>query len=373
MSTSDGTVTTRSRSATRVAELIPPDSRVLDLSCGEGRLARALVQRGCVVVGVTSDAAEAKAAQVVCERVLVADLDRIDLDVEIMDDHFDVVVADGLLQLAKDPARLLSGLAVVLRPSGYLVVTNPNVAAERHRLSLVRGVFPLEARTYSTRSVLVDLVERAGWSVVRVEGIVQAGRVPDTSGVGLDVLRMIADDPEARVEEHILVAFPGPPENLHPLMALLQTLSDHGEDTARATEAALSVALHGLASARQELAEEQHRVAHHEESAYVAGLERQDLRLRLDRERHRLLDELGEVRRLLVDNGREAAARRRTQRRRWRKRYDAAIGLERDRLAVVSAERDDLALRLVAIEGSRWWTAATVCRRGLSLIRERAR
>src|SRR5262249_46358649 len=76
-----------------VVRLIGTGKRVLELGCAVGHMSRVLRDRGCEIVAIEMDAQAADRATVVCERVVVADLDHMNFERELGSDQFDVVVA----------------------------------------------------------------------------------------------------------------------------------------------------------------------------------------------------------------------------------------------------------------------------------------
>src|SRR5262245_22361070 len=90
----------------RLLALVGDGMRVLDVGCSSGYLARPLVARGCVVVGVERDPDAASAARDVCEQVLVGDVETIDLPFEPR--SFDVVLCGDLIEHLRDPERFLT-------------------------------------------------------------------------------------------------------------------------------------------------------------------------------------------------------------------------------------------------------------------------
>ncbi len=105
-----------------VARMVPADSRVLDLGCGDGSLLQHLARhRGCRVQGVevSSDAFHECIARGV--PVLHADIDR-GLP-EFADDAFDVAVLSQTLQATYRPALALSELTRIGRQG---IVSFPN-------------------------------------------------------------------------------------------------------------------------------------------------------------------------------------------------------------------------------------------------------
>ena len=94
-------------SHSRVLRLVGSGKRVLDLGCAHGALAAAMTARGCEVVGVERDPQAAAAAGEHCQRVVVCDLDRDDLDSLQELGQFDVIVAADVLEHLSDPGRVL--------------------------------------------------------------------------------------------------------------------------------------------------------------------------------------------------------------------------------------------------------------------------
>ena len=114
---------------------IPPNSRVLDLGCGDGRLLAALRDgAGCRVTGVEWDESAFLAA--LKRRVPVL---RLDLDAGLPDlpaDGFDVAVLSQTLQQVRRPHAVLTEL---LRLAPRAVVVVPNFGHWRVRGQLLFG------------------------------------------------------------------------------------------------------------------------------------------------------------------------------------------------------------------------------------------
>ena len=89
----------------KLLALVPDGSRVLDVGCSTGYLARPLVERGCTVVGIELDEAAAAVARDVCEEVLVGDVETLELPFPT--GSFDVVLCGDLIEHLRDPRRFL--------------------------------------------------------------------------------------------------------------------------------------------------------------------------------------------------------------------------------------------------------------------------
>ena len=126
-------------SHTAILEQVGENKTVLDLGCASGYLAEALVARGCTVSGVEYDAVEAEKARPHLDRLVVADLNHLDLTEEFSATRFDVVVCGDVLEHLLSPAEVLRAAASLLAPGGSVVISLPNVAHGSLRLALVAG------------------------------------------------------------------------------------------------------------------------------------------------------------------------------------------------------------------------------------------
>lgn len=110
-----------------VEALIPMEARrILDIGCGEGILGARLLRKGLEeVVGVEVDPSVAKRAEKNLSRVICGDIEDIDLPFE--DGYFDCIVLADVLEHLKDPLSVLIKIRDLLKDSGLLVISIPNV------------------------------------------------------------------------------------------------------------------------------------------------------------------------------------------------------------------------------------------------------
>lgn len=123
-----------------VAEAIPAfTGSILDLGCGDGSFGVWLKSKGVrSVTGITIHGTEASLARRSLDRVIEADLDRWQPDLE---DRYDGIVASHVLEHLADPWNLLKKLRRAAKPGAWLVVALPNVLFWRQRLAFLRGEF----------------------------------------------------------------------------------------------------------------------------------------------------------------------------------------------------------------------------------------
>jgi 2-polyprenyl-3-methyl-5-hydroxy-6-metoxy-1,4-benzoquinol methylase len=172
-----------------LAQLAPPPADLVELGAAPGDQSLGLAQVGYRVTAVDlgmdewSDrppgAMKAALTEAGVELVLW-DLER--TPYPLADQSFDVVVLTEVLEHLRDyPAQSLAEARRILRPRGILVLTTPNAAYLRNRLTLARGrsvYTPLvdwlhgqpharHAREY-TRSELESLIRHVGLAPVAV-------------------------------------------------------------------------------------------------------------------------------------------------------------------------------------------------------------
>lgn len=126
----------------RLAELVPPGSRVLDLGCGDGALLSYLQEhRGCSGYGVELDDRNVLACVQRGVQVLQLNLDQ---GLTLFEDQsFDVVLQIDTLQHLRNAETMLRETARVGRQG---VIAFPNFAHWPNRLSILRGRMPVTRR-----------------------------------------------------------------------------------------------------------------------------------------------------------------------------------------------------------------------------------
>lgn len=149
---------------------------VLDVGCGAGDNARLLAARGWNVFGVTLSLAEQAAAESVCSRVWVHDLER-GLPEEATG-PYNLVILSHVLEHLRSPESLLIQLRQVVAPGGQIAVALPNVLNWHQRLLFLLGRFEYteqgimdntHLRFYTFASAR-RMLERCGYKVIHAKG-----------------------------------------------------------------------------------------------------------------------------------------------------------------------------------------------------------
>jgi 2-polyprenyl-3-methyl-5-hydroxy-6-metoxy-1,4-benzoquinol methylase len=203
-----------------VVLLVGENRRVLELGPATGYMSRAFKDRGCTVVGIEVDAAMAQRAAPHLDRVIVGDLDGLDLESELGDERFDAIVAADVLEHLVDPLAVLRRLEPFLSDEGAFVLSIPNVAHGSVRLALLEGQFDYQDiglldrthKTFFTRQGLEQMLDDAdlGLAVLhRHDLVLEASEVPfDAAAVPDEVRRRLDEDPDARTYQFVVKAVP---------------------------------------------------------------------------------------------------------------------------------------------------------------------
>lgn len=128
--------------ANKVLRLVGKDKRVLELGPGPGSMTRFMQAQGCRVTAIEYDPELARHAEPFCERLLIGDLETLDLAESLEGARFDVVVAADVLEHLRDPWACLRKVRGLIADGGYLVVSIPNVAHNAVIAQLLCGRFP---------------------------------------------------------------------------------------------------------------------------------------------------------------------------------------------------------------------------------------
>ena len=132
--------------AARLARLVQPGQKVLELGTGPGTVTRILHSKGCKVTGVEMDPETLAMCQPFCEKTLQANLEDPHWHESLHNEKFDVVLCADVLEHLRDPRPLLSLLPSFLNDQGFVLMSLPNASHLTVVASLMAGRFPYQSK-----------------------------------------------------------------------------------------------------------------------------------------------------------------------------------------------------------------------------------
>ena len=150
---------------------MPPDSRILDVGCGQGPALDYLMQRGYRAAGITLNDEDVRACRAKNHDVVKMDQSFLDYP----DAGFDFVWARHVIEHSIFPYFTLSEFSRVLRPHGYLYLEVPAPETSCHHEENVNHYSVLGHEAW------VSLLKRSGFDIIDEPVFsFQTGMGPDT-------------------------------------------------------------------------------------------------------------------------------------------------------------------------------------------------
>jgi 2-polyprenyl-3-methyl-5-hydroxy-6-metoxy-1,4-benzoquinol methylase len=199
---------------------VRPGSRILDIGCAAGDVARILSQRGCSVWGVENDRVAAELARAYCKGVVLGDIADLDLEETLAGTAFDVVLFLDVLEHLLDPAAALRKAARVLAADGKVLASIPNVAHGAVRLQLLGGRFRytdagLLDRThvkFFDSAGVEELFKSTGYLIEECRRVTRSLEETeirvDLEAFPSELIEVISRDPEALTYQFFVIARP---------------------------------------------------------------------------------------------------------------------------------------------------------------------
>lgn len=164
---------------TKLFELIPFGSKVLDVGCSSGNFGAELrAKKQCEVIGVDIFEDDLKIAAKHLDKVFLRNVER-----DNFDDlgQFDVMLMADVIEHLIDPVPALEKLKKRLKKSGILVFSVPNMANIGVRLELLKGRFEYTKYGildqthlhYYDRIQLSQVLRDAGFTIVKTDNTVR--------------------------------------------------------------------------------------------------------------------------------------------------------------------------------------------------------
>lgn len=206
--------------ASKLLRLVGRNKHVLELGCATGSMTRILKEKlACRVTGVELDPVSAARAEPYCDTLFVGNLDHFDWTL-LSSQTFDVILIADVLEHLRNPEDCLKQLRLLLKPSGYLLISVPNIAYNGIIASLLLDDFPyaeigLLDRThihFFTWKTLEKTLNHALFSIVSQEMIIPVPEHPEFyaywHALPLSLQHYLAQNPHGQVYQYIVQAIP---------------------------------------------------------------------------------------------------------------------------------------------------------------------
>jgi 2-polyprenyl-3-methyl-5-hydroxy-6-metoxy-1,4-benzoquinol methylase len=169
-------------SATKVARLVGPYKRVLELGCGPGMITRLLAGQQCRVTVLEMDPQALEAVAQYCEAVHACDLNDPAWPAKLADaEQFEAIVAGDVLEHLTDPWTTVERLVPLLAEGGHVVISLPHAGHNALIASLIASDFAYQPwglldkthiRFFGMHNIQ-ELCERAGLKITEVDYVVK--------------------------------------------------------------------------------------------------------------------------------------------------------------------------------------------------------
>ena len=159
----------------KLAHLIAPNSRVLDVGCGTGVITDTIRrQKSASIIGIEPDAERVQRA---VARGLDVHLGVLSPDFIRQHGPFDYIVFADVLEHLPNPAEIVAMARGGLKPGGSVVASIPNVAHWFVRIDLLRGRFDYQEcgimdathLRWFTRRTVREFFERLGFQITALD------------------------------------------------------------------------------------------------------------------------------------------------------------------------------------------------------------
>ena len=196
------------------------NKNVLEIGTSTGYISKILKNRGNTVVGIEIDHEAGIIAQQNCDRMIIGDVETLDLEKKLEPASFDVILCGDVLEHLKMPARILKKLHTFLKPEGYLVVSLPNFCHGDVLLNLFYGDFrytPMglldetHLRFFGLKNIYT-LFAKCGYQIADLHTTnLEIGNTElriNNEKIPQDLLKFIRSLPNSNVYQFIFIAYP---------------------------------------------------------------------------------------------------------------------------------------------------------------------
>lgn len=120
--------------------LIDSNTKVLDIGCATGYMARELSHKKCEIVGVDYDKKALQKAGKYCKKTVLCNLEEV-TSLPLTKNSFDYVIMLDVLEHLSHPENVFKTIKQYLKKDGFVIISVPNIAHASIRWGLLKGEF----------------------------------------------------------------------------------------------------------------------------------------------------------------------------------------------------------------------------------------
>jgi GT2 family glycosyltransferase/2-polyprenyl-3-methyl-5-hydroxy-6-metoxy-1,4-benzoquinol methylase len=210
----------KNNSQTIEIEFIGYDKKVLEIGTSTGYVSKILKDHGNIITGIEIDREAGLIAKQYCVRVIIGDVEALNLDSIFEPSSFDVILCGDVLEHLINPASLLKNLRKFLRPGGYLVVSLPNFFHGDVLLNLLFGDFrytrmglldQTHLRFFGLKNIY-RLFAESGYQITKLLttnlDLGETELKTDPEKVPKELLKFLRSLPNSTVYQFVFIAYP---------------------------------------------------------------------------------------------------------------------------------------------------------------------
>ncbi len=178
---------------TELIELIKEaPEQILEIGCSSGATGMAIKQKfpGVKYIGMDSDKELAEIAQTRLDRVIVSDIDKVQLNtVGFKKESVDLIICADILEHLYDPWKILFDLREYLTPNGKIITSIPNIQYINNIINLLHGSWKYDENgglldathiRFFTLNEIVKMFNGTGYEIKHISGATNPKMHSDT-------------------------------------------------------------------------------------------------------------------------------------------------------------------------------------------------
>ncbi|ACN16079.1 hypothetical protein HRM2_29960 [Desulforapulum autotrophicum HRM2] len=174
-------LTNENTSHVKLLKMVERDQDVLEIGCATGYMTRFMKETlNCCITVIEIDGVAAGKAEPFCDKLIVGNVEDVDLAGRLGKKKFDVILMADLLEHLQDAHGLLERLKDLLKETGYLLISLPNGAHGSIALELLDGKWEYRSDGLLDRTHLhfydkegfTSLLDKTGFLVSRMDRVI---------------------------------------------------------------------------------------------------------------------------------------------------------------------------------------------------------